>query len=170
MHSGRSSPCSSSSGTSCAWISYGVVPGLLLWYRCLHFLLRSCMMQWYKYLCKWYIEYDGVWWSWVHVMEMNTLRFIGWYRGNTFLLSSQHHPRTSTTSTCHLLHSLCHWPRYFSANYYITITQVLLHFYQHNYTDMLNDISKWFYASKIHLSFTIKLIIHKEYYFISLLN
>jgi hypothetical protein len=42
----------------------------------------------------------------VHAMEMNTFRFIGWYRGNTFLLSSQHHQRTSTTSTCHLLHSL----------------------------------------------------------------
>jgi hypothetical protein len=82
------------------------VSGLLLLHCYRHFLMRSCMMQLHKQICKWCIRCDGIWWSWLHAMEMNTLRFIGWYRGNTFLLSSQHHPRTSTTSTCHLLHSL----------------------------------------------------------------
>jgi hypothetical protein len=40
--------------------------------------------------------------------------------------------------------------------------------HHHNYTNMLSDINKLFDASKIHQSYTIKLIMHKEYYFIPL--
>jgi hypothetical protein len=42
--------------------------------------------------------------------------------------------------------------------------------HHHNHTNMASDISKGFDASKIHQSYTTKLIMHKEYYFISLLN
>jgi hypothetical protein len=49
-----------------------------------------------------------------------------------------------------------------TANYHIALTQVLLHFINHNYTNMSSHISKLFGASKIHQSYTIKLIMHKN--------
>jgi hypothetical protein len=42
--------------------------------------------------------------------------------------------------------------------------------YQNTHINLSSNISKWFDASKIHQSFIIKLIIHKEYYFIFTLN
>jgi hypothetical protein len=48
------------------------------------------------------------------------------------------------------------------------MSATILH--QHNHTNMPSDVSKGFYASKIHQSYIIKLIIHKEYYFIFNLN
>jgi hypothetical protein len=42
--------------------------------------------------------------------------------------------------------------------------------YQHNQINLPSNTSKWFGASKIHQSFIIKLMIHKEYYFIFTLN
>jgi PIN domain nuclease of toxin-antitoxin system len=51
----------------------------------------------------------------------------------------------------------------------IALTEVLLH-YQHNHIKLSSNVSKWFDASKIHQSFIIKPIIHKEYYSIFNLN
>jgi hypothetical protein len=105
-HSGRSSSCSSTSGTSCAWISCGSAP-----------VCSSCTA-----ICT--SSYDPVWcicvsdyvigasdemayddhdcmkcrWTCLALLDRINVKLL--------LLSSQHHPRTCTTSTCHLLHSL----------------------------------------------------------------
>jgi hypothetical protein len=42
--------------------------------------------------------------------------------------------------------------------------------HHHNHTNMPSDLNKGFDASKIYQSYTIKLIMHKEYYFILFLN
>jgi hypothetical protein len=59
-----------------------------------------------KWLYKWCIRWDGMCWSLLYAMEMNTFSFIGQDRWIILLLGSQHHQKTCTISTYHILHSL----------------------------------------------------------------
>jgi hypothetical protein len=80
------------------------------------------------------------------------------------LLGSQHHPRTCTTSTNHLLHSLLLLTPLISANYHIALTQALLHFI--NITTLTCQIIPASqHALKIHQSVQNKHVMQKEFYF-----
>jgi hypothetical protein len=104
-HSGRFSPCSSSSGTSCAWISYGSILAYSSWTATCN---SSYDPVWCNYINKYANsasdavardDHDGMICRWTH------WDFIGWKICKIFLQGSQHHPRTVTTNTCHLLYS-----------------------------------------------------------------
>jgi hypothetical protein len=104
-HSWSSSTTSSSAYTSCAGSSYGI-SSVASDSAATDFSYDLVMMHRCRWLCKWCIRWDDIWWSGLHAMYINMFSFMGQSRCKTLLLGGQHHPRTCTISTYHLLHSL----------------------------------------------------------------
>jgi hypothetical protein len=142
MHSGRSSPCSSTSSTSSAWISCGSAPA---YSSCTATCTSSCDPVW----CIWISEYaigasdemafddrDCMQCRWTRLALLDRIDV------KLLLLGSQHHPRTCTISTCHQLHSLLllNPINFRKLPYSPNTSATTLH--QHNYTNMPSHTSK----------------------------